>query len=216
MVSKREVVPQDESALDSCLHCEINDLVQEYVEGHETVDIAEVAARIAESLVDLVLRAPEGQQAQLLAATISYLGQAFLKREGRLRVTRTRCNDGPASFPRRGREKKAGRAPHQASSVPVLLILCSCHASCRAAHNPRAAGRCCWQVEESSAQGDRGGLTQASDFQSGIKERASRAGKRQLSLLASVRSLRNQGTFLPLRGSIARDGVWSLTHDRFG
>jgi hypothetical protein len=82
MVSKREVVPQDESALDSCLHCEINDLVQEYVEGHETVDIAEVAARIAESLVDLVLRAPEGQQAQLLAATISYLGQAFLEKSG--------------------------------------------------------------------------------------------------------------------------------------
>jgi hypothetical protein len=82
MVSKSEVVPQDESALESCLHCEINDLVQQHVEEHETVDIAEVAARMAESLVDLVLRAPEEQQAQLLAATISYVGQAFLEKTG--------------------------------------------------------------------------------------------------------------------------------------
>jgi hypothetical protein len=62
--------------------CEINDVVQEHVEGHETVDIAEVAARMAESLVDLVLRAPEEQQAQLLAATTSYVGQAFLEKTG--------------------------------------------------------------------------------------------------------------------------------------
>lgn len=82
MVSKREVVPQDESAVESCLHCEINDVVQEHVEGHETVDIAEMTARMAESLVDLVLRAPEEQQAQLLAATIAYVGQAFLEKTG--------------------------------------------------------------------------------------------------------------------------------------
>ena len=82
MVSKREVVPQDERAVESCLHCEINDVVQEHVEGHETVDIAEMAARVAESLVDLVLRAPEEQQAQLLAATIAYVGQAFLEKTG--------------------------------------------------------------------------------------------------------------------------------------
>ena len=44
MVSKSEIEPQDENALESCLHCEINDLVDEHVEGHETVDMAEVAA----------------------------------------------------------------------------------------------------------------------------------------------------------------------------
>ena len=82
MVSKREVVLQHERASESCLHCEINDLVQEHVEEHETVDIVEVAARMAESLVDLVLRAPEEQQAQLLAATISYVGQTFLEKTG--------------------------------------------------------------------------------------------------------------------------------------
>jgi hypothetical protein len=81
-VRKREIVPQDERSSESCLHCEINDVVQEHLEGHETVDIAEIAARMAESLVDLVLRAPEEQQAQLLAATIAYVGQAFLEKTG--------------------------------------------------------------------------------------------------------------------------------------
>jgi hypothetical protein len=81
MVSKR-VVPQDESALESCLHCEINDLVQEHIEGQEKVDVADLAARMAESLVDLVLLAPEEQQAQLLAVSIAHLGQVFLEKTG--------------------------------------------------------------------------------------------------------------------------------------
>jgi hypothetical protein len=63
MVSKREIVREDERGSESCLHCEINDLVQEHVEGHEPVDLAELAARMAESLVDLVFRAPDEQQA---------------------------------------------------------------------------------------------------------------------------------------------------------
>jgi hypothetical protein len=82
VVSKREVVSPDERASESCLHCEINDLIQEHVDCQETVDMAEVAARMAESLVDFVLRAPEEQQAQLLAATIAYVGQAFLEKTG--------------------------------------------------------------------------------------------------------------------------------------
>jgi hypothetical protein len=82
MVSKREVVPQDERSSENCLHCEINDLVEEHIEGQDTVNIAEVAARMAESLVDLVLRAPKEQQAQLLAATIAYVGKAFLEKTG--------------------------------------------------------------------------------------------------------------------------------------
>jgi len=82
MMVRDQIVPQDESASESCLHCEINDLVQEHIEGQEKVDIADLAARMAESVVDLVLLAPEGQQAQLLAATITYLGQAFLEKTG--------------------------------------------------------------------------------------------------------------------------------------
>jgi hypothetical protein len=82
MVSKREVVPEDESELESCLHCEINDLVQEHVEGQENIDVADLAARMAESLVDLVLLAPEEQQGQLLAVAIAHLGQVFLEKTG--------------------------------------------------------------------------------------------------------------------------------------
>jgi hypothetical protein len=35
---------------------------------------------MAESVVDLILLAPEEEQAKLLAATISQLGQAFLEK----------------------------------------------------------------------------------------------------------------------------------------
>jgi hypothetical protein len=82
MVSKREVVPQDESPSESCLHCEINDLVQEHIEGQEKVDIVALAANMAESLVDVVLLAPEEEQATLLAVTIAHLGHVFLEKSG--------------------------------------------------------------------------------------------------------------------------------------
>jgi hypothetical protein len=75
---KRQVVPQDERSSDGCLHCEINEVVQEHIDGLETVNIAELAGRIAESLVDLILLAPEEEHAQLLAMTITQLGDAFL------------------------------------------------------------------------------------------------------------------------------------------
>ena len=85
MVSKREVAPPDERASESCLHCEINDLVQEHVEGlEEPVNIVALAANIAESLVDLILLAPEEEQAKLLAATIAHFGHLFLEKSGRL------------------------------------------------------------------------------------------------------------------------------------
>ena len=82
MVSKREVVPEDERSSESCLHCEINDVVQEHVEGEEKVDLVALAANMAESLVDLVLLAPEDEQAKLLAVTISHLGHVFLEKSG--------------------------------------------------------------------------------------------------------------------------------------
>jgi hypothetical protein len=75
-------VPQDDRSSDSCLHCEINDLVQEHIEGQEKVDIVGLTANMAESLVDLVLLAPEEEQAKLLAVTISHLGHVFLEKSG--------------------------------------------------------------------------------------------------------------------------------------
>jgi hypothetical protein len=82
VVSKREVLPEDESPSESCLHCEINDLVQEYVEGQDNVDITELTARMAESFVDLILLAAEEDQAKLLATAIAQLGHAFLEKSG--------------------------------------------------------------------------------------------------------------------------------------
>jgi hypothetical protein len=82
VVSKREVLPQDERASESCLHCEINDLVQEQIETGEPVDIVDLAANMAESLVDLILLAPEEEQAKLLAVTIGHVGHTFLEKSG--------------------------------------------------------------------------------------------------------------------------------------
>ena len=45
-------------------------------------DAANLAALIAESLVDLILRVPEEEQAQLLAHTLSALGDLFLQKSG--------------------------------------------------------------------------------------------------------------------------------------
>jgi hypothetical protein len=42
-------VPQDEHSAESCLHCEINDLVQKHVEGQEKVDTADLAANLEEA-----------------------------------------------------------------------------------------------------------------------------------------------------------------------
>jgi hypothetical protein len=86
---KEQIVPPDESSSESCLHCEINDLVQEYIEEQERVDIVELVAKVAESLVELVLLAPEEAQAKLLAATIAQLGQAFLEKSGTIRDSNT-------------------------------------------------------------------------------------------------------------------------------
>jgi hypothetical protein len=78
-------VPEDDSPSESCLHCEINDLVQQYVEGQDNVGIGELRGRMAESLVDLILLAPDEEHAKLLATAIAQLGHAFLEKTGAIR-----------------------------------------------------------------------------------------------------------------------------------
>jgi hypothetical protein len=46
---KGQKVPQDESSSESCPHCEINELVQEHIEGQEKVGIADLAANLEEA-----------------------------------------------------------------------------------------------------------------------------------------------------------------------
>ena len=66
-----------------CLHCEINDLVRERMEG-QTVDLAELAAMVAESLADLVLLAPKESQAKLMADALAHFGSIFLDKSTEL------------------------------------------------------------------------------------------------------------------------------------
>ena len=67
--------------MSGCLHCDINELVRQHVEGG-TKDLGEIAAMMAESLADLVLLAPEEDRANLMAHAISTLGQMVLEKSG--------------------------------------------------------------------------------------------------------------------------------------
>jgi hypothetical protein len=67
--------------MSDCLHCDINELVQGHIDRGDT-DIAEFAAKIAESLADLILLAPENEQAKLMADAMASFGHAFLEKSG--------------------------------------------------------------------------------------------------------------------------------------
>ena len=67
--------------MSDCLHCEINQLVQERFERGDT-DLVETASMMVESLADLILLAPEAEQANLMAYVVSGLGQMFLEKSG--------------------------------------------------------------------------------------------------------------------------------------
>ena len=67
--------------MSDCLHREINQLVQQRLERGDG-DLAEIASMMAESLADLILLAPEAEQANLMAYVVSGLGQMFLEKSG--------------------------------------------------------------------------------------------------------------------------------------
>jgi hypothetical protein len=69
----------DTAAPTDCLHCAINDLVRERIEGR-TADLAELAAMVAESLADLILLAPKEDQGKLLADALAQFGSVFLEK----------------------------------------------------------------------------------------------------------------------------------------
>jgi hypothetical protein len=74
--------------MSDCLHCDINEIVQKHIERTETPDAADLAARMAESLADMILTfviltfVPEEDQANILAHTIAHLGEMFLQKGG--------------------------------------------------------------------------------------------------------------------------------------
>ena len=64
--------------MSDCLHCDINELVRERIEGQEDVDIADMVARMAESLAETVMLAPKEQWAVLLAEAVRHLGNTVI------------------------------------------------------------------------------------------------------------------------------------------
>jgi hypothetical protein len=67
------------SGMSECLHCEINQLVQERMEsGH--ADLTEIASMMVESLADLIVLAPESEQPKLIAYALSAFGQMLLEK----------------------------------------------------------------------------------------------------------------------------------------
>jgi hypothetical protein len=68
--------------MSDCLHCQINELVRSHIDENEMVDLGEVAARLAESLADLVLLAPAEEQTSLMAHTIAHFGDMILQKSG--------------------------------------------------------------------------------------------------------------------------------------
>ena len=43
-------MPEDESSAESCLHCEINELVREHIEGKDMVNLPELIAKMGEEV----------------------------------------------------------------------------------------------------------------------------------------------------------------------
>ncbi|MGF9765070.1 hypothetical protein AAII07_59505 [Microvirga sp. 0TCS3.31] len=62
-----------------CLHCEINQLVQERFERGDT-DLVEMASMVVESLADLILLAPESDRSNMMAHALSAFGQIVLEK----------------------------------------------------------------------------------------------------------------------------------------
>ena len=65
--------------MSDCLHCDINELVEEQVKDENT-NLAELAAKVAESLVDLILLAPARDQSKLMADVLANFGQIFIEK----------------------------------------------------------------------------------------------------------------------------------------
>jgi hypothetical protein len=65
--------------MSDCLHCDINELVRERIEGQDSVDLGDMVARISESLAETIMLGPKDQWAALVAEAIRHLGQTMLE-----------------------------------------------------------------------------------------------------------------------------------------
>lgn len=65
--------------MSDCLHCDINELIRERIEGQDNVDLADMVARVSESLAELIMLAPKDQWGELLAEAIRHLGNTVIE-----------------------------------------------------------------------------------------------------------------------------------------
>jgi hypothetical protein len=67
---------------ETCLHCQINEVVRQHIEGDDSIDLSDLVAKVGESLVELILLGPEDQWGNLLAEAIRDMGHVFLEKSG--------------------------------------------------------------------------------------------------------------------------------------
>jgi hypothetical protein len=65
--------------MSDCLHCDINELVRERIEGKDDVDLPDMVARMSESLAELIMLGPKDQWAGLMAEAIRHLGNTMIE-----------------------------------------------------------------------------------------------------------------------------------------
>jgi hypothetical protein len=76
--------------MSDCLHCDINQLVRERLERGDA-DLAELTSMIVESLAELILLAPENEQAKVMADALAHFGHMFLEKSGVLDAESSRA-----------------------------------------------------------------------------------------------------------------------------
>jgi hypothetical protein len=76
--------------MSDCLHCDINELVRERLEQGDA-DLAELTAMIVESLAEVILLAPEADQAKIMADAMAHLGHMFLEKSGAIEPEASRA-----------------------------------------------------------------------------------------------------------------------------
>jgi hypothetical protein len=77
-------------AMSDCLHCDINELVRERIERGDA-DLAELTSMIVESLAELILIAPESEQAKVMADALAHFGHMFLEKSGAIEPDTSRA-----------------------------------------------------------------------------------------------------------------------------
>jgi hypothetical protein len=65
--------------MSDCLHCDINDLIRERIEGKDDVDLGDMVARVSESLAELIMLGPKDQWTILLAEAMRHLGNTVVE-----------------------------------------------------------------------------------------------------------------------------------------